>query len=386
MDFSYLTSIIDWALIGKTATVLITVCAVITLIYTFIRLIRSTKKLVEKRGTLIRERKLDEIGREIKQLSTSLNLFVDGLAEAPPKIRDPYSHGLKAFKEWRLAEARDYFVQALEETKDYSLQTEIHLALGKVLTKLADFEGAYEHYEKALKTTEYTGDDLTKSWALNGLGIIKYHFGDYNEALNYYEEGLNLAEKVKDDNARGANIGNIGVILMDQGKLDEAYGKFKEAMGIDRTLGDIAGVASELGNIGIVYSKKRDLDSALENFKESLRLYRTVSDPIGEAANLANIGIILTYKGDLDKAEKSYLEGLEISRRVGNILGEGITLSNLGLLYLEKKDVNKALKYLNMALSKTEKVKASYEVKRIKKGLAQAQALLKEKNLKIKNL
>ena len=200
--------------------------------------------------------------KEIKELADRFSLYEDGLPEAPSEVRDPYLEGLKALDEWRLEDARDSFLEALKQTKDYLQLGAIHQALGRVYGDLAGFKESRNHYQKALDLAEYADDSEGRTWALNGLGLAECNLGNYEKALVYHSEGLKIAEAIENDEVRGAHLGNIGSVLSHKGDLAGAEKAHREALEIHAEIGNKYGEAADLGNIGLVLRQKGDLDGA----------------------------------------------------------------------------------------------------------------------------
>jgi tetratricopeptide (TPR) repeat protein len=79
--------------------------------------------------------------------------------------------------------------------------------LGNVLEDLGDYQGAKEHYERALAIDEevYGPDHLEVAGDFNNLGNVLEDLGDYQGAKEHYERALSIYEHI-DPNHPNAGV------------------------------------------------------------------------------------------------------------------------------------------------------------------------------------
>lgn len=254
---------------------------------------------------------------------------LDGLPEAPPKIRDPFLEGRKLQREYKYQEAIQQYQACLQPETTPSQRAALHILIGNCFLGLSELEEAEGHYREAETAAREAGD----------------------------KEGL------------AAALGNIGLIYHTRGELDKALDYHQQSLKIHREIGQKEGEASALGNIGIVHGIKRELDKALDFFQQALKINRDIGRKEGEASDLGNIGLIYQHKGELDKALEYHQQSLKIEREIGRKEGQASDLGNIGSIYSYKGEPAKALEHLEQALKIFEEIGAKIEVEKAKQNI-----------------
>ena len=214
------------------------------------------------------EQRTAEIAESVKKLEIALGQkpYLDGLAQSPPPVFDPFAKGLDLMAQSKWDEAIAQFKESMKEAK---------------------------------------GSEIVALYNL--IGLCYYTPGKLDSALSSYDNSFKLARQFEDSEGEAAALGNIGLIYLDKGDLDAALKYLQETLKIDREIGYKQGEASALGNIGLIYSDKGDLDAALKYHQEALKIAQEIGHRQNEANQLGNIGLIYSAKGDLDAA-LNYLE------------------------------------------------------------------------------
>lgn len=333
----------DWEIVKHWALIAQIVDCVIGLIGGAIAILTVGRKKgpVESKTVKVNQGPVisDAKGQFIINSAKEVNIYYNGIPNAPDAVRNPYADGLRALREYRFKDAKAHFEETLTKTKDHSHRSAIHLALGTLLVDLGEYKASRVEFGKGLKLTEYAEDERARAWALNGLGLAEMHLGNYEAACNYYDEGKAIAEEIGYKEALAAIIGNYAVLLVKQGNLEGGLAESRAALNLHRQIGNLSGAANAIGNIGI----------------------------------------ILKREGDLEGALKSHRDALAIDRRIGNLLGEAQDLCNLGSVYLAKGKPGEGLKFSEEALKIAERMGAAEGLKIIKNNIKRAKAMLKEK-------
>jgi len=157
----------------------------------------------------------------------------------------------------------------------------------------------------------------------NSLGYyLKIMFADYKGAIEYYERALRIDEKRlgKEHPDVAIWINNIGMVLQDMGDLQGAREYLERALGIDeKTYGkEHPDVAIDVNNIGSVLQDMGDLQGAREHYERALRIDEKTygKEHPDVAIDVNNIGSVLQAMGDLQGARNNYERALRIFEKI----------------------------------------------------------------------
>ena len=231
--------------------------------------------------------------------------YVDGLPDAPPKIKDHFEEARQLKKEYKYREAIKQYQACFQPETTDSQRAALHILIGNCF----------------------------------------YHMSELEEAEGHYRQAETEAKEANDKQGLAAALGNIGNICQTKGELDKALEKFEKILTIHKDIGNRKGEAADLGNIGIIYKNKGELDKALDYHQQSLKIEKEIGNKEGQAQEVGNIGIVYRRKGELDKALDYHLDALKINQEIGRKEGEAIQLGNIGLIYQTKGEMDKALDY-----------------------------------------
>jgi len=192
----------------------------------------------------------------------TLNLYVDGLPQAAPAVRDRFEEG-----------------QRLQDAHEHD-------------KAIAEFQAALA-----------TADTDSRRGALHlHMGISHYLSGRLPQAEGNYMEALRLFRAAADEEGRAAALGNLGLVYHDRGDLAKAEEHHKQALEIDRRIDNPPGQAQDLGNLGNVYADRGDLERAEEHYRQALEVFRRIDNPLGQANQLGNLGLLAEERGQPEEA------------------------------------------------------------------------------------
>jgi tetratricopeptide (TPR) repeat protein len=209
-------------------------------------------------------------------------------------------------------------------------------------------EDDYHLKETFLYMKNTIGDETD----LDSLGKILTKMGEYEQAQKCYKRMIDETKLVLGNAETG-----FGLACLDCKMDDESLEHLEEALKIRQSLlgQDHADVAECYSYIGIVHwSLKEDFDQALVNLQKAMEIQEKTlpSDSLALAKTYNNIAntYYLTQKYDL--ALKYYDKTLKIRQKVlpSNHSDIAITYNNLGRLYMDKEDFSKALEYFKKSL------------------------------------
>ena len=206
--------------------------------------------------------------------------YLDGLPDAPPKIRDPFLEGQRLEKESKYREAIRRYEQCFQAETTASEYTALHGLIGNCFFRLSELEEAEGHYREAEAAAKEAQDKEGLAAALGNIGNIYLTKGDLDKALDYHQQALKINKEIGRKEGEASDLGNIGIIYKTKGELDKALDYHQQALNIDKEMGNREGEASNLGNIGLVYAEKGKPDKALEYLEQALKIFERIGAKI----------------------------------------------------------------------------------------------------------
>jgi tetratricopeptide (TPR) repeat protein len=278
----------------------------------------------------------------IAQPGATVNVYLDGLPQAGPQVRDHFEQGLRlAAAEQHEAAIRE-FERAFAAAENDSQRCALHNLIGRSFFCLGRPSEAESHFRQALEAAKRGGDRQGEAAALGNLGIVSLERGKLGDAQNFHERALAIEEEIGNNPDQAATLGNLGLVYADRGELAKAKEHYHKALAIHQRLGNRLGEASQLANLGNVHADRGDLDKAEEYHSKALAIHEEIGNKLGQANQLGNLGNVYAERGDLDNAEEHCRRALAIDGEIGNRLGQADALAMLGQLAGERGHVDKA--------------------------------------------
>lgn len=214
-----------------------------------------------------------------------------------------------------------------EDMTDVDKRVELHLEIGGLHQRSADYDGAIEHYQRALEMTQR--DDDQRGSCYNSLGVIYRKNAEYEEAVEYFEKALRCYQR-EDLLATAQN--DLGVVYMNLGSNEpdpekskafysNAKARYEGSLKLREKLGaSVRDLAFSHHNIGSALYRLGQYNEALEEHREALRLRKDnhLQKP-DIAASLNWIGNDLIQLGRLPEAKEQLEKSLAIRKKA---LGE----------------------------------------------------------------
>jgi tetratricopeptide (TPR) repeat protein len=227
--------------------------------------------------------------------------------------------------------------------------------LGKLMIKLAQYNGAEDLYETLLLQTI---DEREKGNIIFQLGYIKYCQGKYTEAMTFYQNSLEIRQKILtvEHPDIGECYNHIGLIYSNMGEYLKALSSHEKALEIwQKTLPlNHPLLASSYSNIGFVYNHMGEYSKALSFYEKALKIYQKSLPPNHPdlATSYNNIGGVYNDVGEYSKAFSFYEKSLEIKQNTlpPNHPLLATSYNNIGLVYYNMGEYSKALSYYERAL------------------------------------
>ncbi|WP_051416681.1 ATP-binding protein [Asinibacterium sp. OR53] len=128
--------------------------------------------------------------------------------------------------EGNYAPALDHFLRALkmaEQSGDVKLIADINRLLGYFYNIIGEYEKAIPYQTASLRQAESIGDKLAIGRAYNAIGKTYKTQGNYPAAMDAYTKGLRLDEARKDSAAIYVDYSNIADVYERMGKYEEVF-------------------------------------------------------------------------------------------------------------------------------------------------------------------
>nr|WP_321235373.1 tetratricopeptide repeat protein [uncultured Psychroserpens sp.] len=332
-----------------------------------------------------------------KKVQTSARLFYAEIYTNPKSGR---SHAQNAIK--------------LSEKINYeSGETVGHFHLGVYYDLVHNIDSSEYHYNKTLELSKIYNDTVMQPKALSVLAGIALDKGNFKEAITLRDEASKSFIKNNDYLSYGVNIGNKAIIYSEKGdykkaieeslfalrvldtipretyrKADiysqigdieirreyyqDAIGYYEKALEVYMILNDNIYISNSYNNIGNAYINLNENEKAKTYLKKGLKIAREydIKDNIYNA--LTNLSSIYSNQGLYDKALINLRESEKLCENEKNSSDYLFVIIQIGNV-LSKKGLHKeGIKYLNLAVRKSDSLDSQYQLKNAYKVRSEA--------------
>lgn len=252
---------------------------------------------------------------------------------------------------------------------------------------IAQFELGLMHdsEETAVASLNYldgmqsTSNAITENWVgiSNHLGRVYTRLKDYNSALLYYQK----AKELQQDSSRLNSIkNNIALVHYKQGNFPEALNEFLVVHSYNLENKNKTKIARSLCNIGMILSKLNAPD-AYDSLAKSLQIRKSIGHTTGEIDNYLKLSEHFKNRNEYKKAIQNANQALNLARSKNKIEQEIEALTVLSQLNLNE-DVNRYTFLKDSVYDVKLNAQNSYAAK--KYALEKQIRIAKENELKIK--
>jgi len=210
--------------------------------------------------------------------------------------------------DWILA-AR-YGLQAAVELDDVASQARLLNSIGNAHLDLARFEGAAEHYAKALPLREKCGDLRGEATTLNSLAIAHRRLGRPDNAVAYLNRALRILERTGDRSDQAITLTNLGNTHRDLSRHREAISYLESAYRIHDELDEPRRMCIVLVSLGETYHTAGEHRQAADHHHRAVELATQLGDNWQAATALAELGYSLAALGERADARKAWQRAL----------------------------------------------------------------------------
>lgn len=236
--------------------------------------------------------------------------------------------------------------------------------LAGIALERGDFKQAIELRNKASEKFIENGDYLSYGVNVGNKAIIYTEKGNYKEAIEESLLALRILDTISREPYRKADISaQIGDIEIRRKNYEEALGHYNRALAIYLGLNDNVYVSNSYLNIGDTYLSLNDNVKAKEFLEKGLKISRKykIKDNIYKA--LTGLARIYSAESKYQKALMYLNESEALSRSENNSTDYLYVITEIGDVLSRKGDHIQSLKYLNLAIQKSDSLDSKYQLK-----------------------
>ncbi len=234
--------------------------------------------------------------------------------------------GDRAVRLYANAEARTYYQQALDLTRELPASSESRRAQIDAILKLATVAFTREHFQQDLTSLEHAlalaaalADEPRTAQVLYWIARIHYVRGQLASAVEFAEKSLALAESLGDEGLIVWPSNLLGRICTVIGDYVKASAMLQRCVGILERLGNRSELATASSILGVSLAAIGEFEEALKFSAQGLGLAREIQNLPAEAANHHYRALVYEQRGEWERLVESARAGLEIARRVGDL-------------------------------------------------------------------
>jgi tetratricopeptide (TPR) repeat protein len=210
--------------------------------------------------------------------------------------------------------------------------TQLAATLYRHLDVAGHYTEAITLHTHAAEAAHRSGDHAAEAQALTNLGNAQYRLARYQQAADHYERALILCRELADRHGEAHALGNLANAQMDLGKYQEALVHSQQAVTLCREIGNRLVEARATISFGRVNERLGSHQQATAAYQQALDLCREVGDQLAEAVTLSNLGSVYQQSGNLQLAADHFQRALDLCREIGYQVGEGYAMNALGMV------------------------------------------------------
>lgn len=307
------------------------------------RLDEAMERLFEGRGDDETLDILREVGAEEPTLVVrSVNSVGSALLEANPE------NAYRVF---------DYACTLVNEEATPSTASDLLTFLGRAHGQNGRLKKAIEAHTRSLLLSESRESESGVSRDTFYLGRWHAEAGHLEKAVELYERARAIARDTENSGAEAETLLKIGQLFDLRKNEEDAVDHYKRALEVAQQINDASTKISILERLGEQFLKHDDLDYASDSYDQALKLAHTTGDQsVEQASVLTHLGDILFRRGDLFSACDRYGEALDIISEIGDRSMKASTLSSRGDTFFELEKFGEALQDYRKALDIARKI------------------------------
>lgn len=237
--------------------------------------------------------------------------------------------------------AFEYFNKLLGEAEfdgDHARVSRYLRRMGFIHQERSEFDLALEYFERALEEAEVANDPQRMGQACNRIGGIYWNKGSYDLAQEFLERAIEYALRVDDKQILGSAHIGLGNIHADGQEMEEAIMHYRDALTFLADTNEVYETARAHNNLGDTYLQEEEWEKALEQFERC----RNLGEQGGWVNMVAwadfNASEALIRMGKLEQAKIDLDRSMEIMMNIGDKVGLGGIHQNYGRLFHAQKN------------------------------------------------
>jgi tetratricopeptide (TPR) repeat protein len=236
-----------------------------------------------------------------------------GALSADAELRLTGAYGYHWLKRGMWAEGREALERALarpEADRSSAAYGQALTALGNLLFRSGDLEGAQQNYESAASVLETSGTTLQRGNIAMNLGNVAWSRGHLDVAQTWYETSLGHYRHVGASVAAAGCLSNLGALAIAREEFDRVEAVQSEALAIFEPLGLTDNICLSLFQLGIAALTREEYDLARQRFGRALTLARETDNRWNTLVAFDNLSGLENRCGRSDAAREALAECL----------------------------------------------------------------------------
>lgn len=243
--------------------------------------------------------------------------------------------------------------------------------LGNIYNRMAVYDTALVHYEKALALRQKLGHEEKMAGIYANIATVYMRQSKFSQALELEFNSLKLFEKLGRTVNQANLLGNIGNIYNELGQYETAMEFFRKGFAISENYPLIRGnIRVNMGGLFFTQSIKDStvvdanaLDSAIYFYLDAEKYLKKVAADYNLAAVYNDLGRIYTFNKNYQLAINYSTLSLAIRRRLSDRLGVALSLLAIGDLYSKTGKTAEAITNLKESVAILSDLNQYYSLK-----------------------
>jgi serine/threonine protein kinase/tetratricopeptide (TPR) repeat protein len=229
-------------------------------------------------------------------------------------------------------------------------QLQVYRALGRMLSRRAEYAESIEVFQKMLAISRQAGDQTAEAFAWSGIAWVNLHQGNFRDAIDYAARCVELARSINilPELSRGLEIQGWSALSL--GDMSSALAFGEEALQVAEAMGDKIRIGDILNLLGAVQASIGHYDEGAKVFERALAIAEDLGDLLSAAILIINLGLVAMERGDYPTAVSRFQEVLTFARQSGDRNSEINVLFNLGTAQVRLKDYQAAERSLHQVI------------------------------------
>jgi len=275
---------------------------------------------------------------------------------------------VKVYKDSIRTKALFYGNHAIKFAEEAGMISEVasmHLRVGRLLEKNADYSKAVYHYQLAHKLFSELEDAKNLAFSLYRLGNVNKKLGFYQKALKSCLQGLDIYEGLNDSTGLAHTYNCLGSIYKYQKEYSRSIDYYTRILKIHQARNNMGGVSMAYNNMGIIYKLQKNLALAKSYYERSLEINKEVGSAKQQGIYLNNLGIVYLEENNFEKAFEYFSKSLSIRHSLNDRRGIATAYINFGDYYFQNDSLDLSLEFYLKALEINKEIGVKESVKDI---------------------